>query len=97
MHSKKSEERSGYNRFYLFMYTAVFRFKMALKRLRVFGVNNEAAVVLPELILFLKLIFSIFLFWFVEFTIGVSYVKYSSDAILLDVSFEFLFLFEPNM
>ena len=70
---------------------------MALKRLRVFGVNNEAAVVLPELIIFLKFIFSIFLFWFVEFTIGVSYVKYSSDAILLDVSFEFLFLFEPNM
>ena len=54
---KKIEQRSGSNRFYLFMYTAVLRFKMALKRLRVFGVNNEAAVVLPELILFLKFMF----------------------------------------
>ena len=70
---------------------------MALKRLRVFGGNNEAAVVLPELIICLKFLFFIFLFWFLEFTNGVSYVKYFSDAILLDVSSEFLFLFEPNM
>ena len=49
---KKIEERSGSNRFLTVYVYSSFSFKMALKRLRVFGGNNEAAVVLPELNLF---------------------------------------------
>ena len=41
----------------VYMYTAVFSFKVALKRFVFFGVNNEAAAVLPELIICLKFMF----------------------------------------